>query len=249
MLLLCAAAVKQLFQKTGDFCSKLLLAVILAHCLMDFDLQYLTIWMCVLPLLGLNQGREYTLPLRNYPVRVLACILSLAVIWLGISDYLYFTQQSDLCLWMMPAHTLALEQKLIQTQDAEEAEHLADRIIRINPNVSIAHSAKANAAFSRGDVLEMIEEKEYAINTNPYFLEEYMDYFEKLDYILQLYYQQGDISSAAFCLEKLQQIPVMLEELKLRSSTLAWEIEHTPQVELPKAYLDRLEQWESLINQ
>lgn len=247
VFVLCLAAGKQIFSSQRPNQNRWLLIVILAHCMMDFDLQYLTIWMCLLPLLGLTQGKEYTLDLNKIPLRICACFISLFGLWFGLSDYLYFTQDIDRCLAVMPVHTLALEEKLQQTSDAAEIETIAEKIIQINPDVSIAHSAKANVAFTQGNVLEMMEEKERAIETNPYFLEEYVDYFEKLDYILQLYYRQGDLDSAVYCLKKMQNIPIMLEDLKERSSDIAWKIEHTPQVELPDIYLERLEQWEILV--
>lgn len=246
-LILCAAAIRQLVSKNGPWKKKLILAVILAHCMMDFDLQYLTIWMCLLTVLDLREGKRYEFAPRGIGIRAAVCISVFAGLWLGMGDLLYYAGGTDLCLSVTPFHTLALERKLTAVSDPDETDTLADRVLKINSDVSLAHSAKANVAFSKGNVLLMMEEKECAIQMDPYSLDEYLDYFEKLDYVLQLYLQQGDRTSAAYCLQKIQSIPRMLMELEERSSELAWKIEHTPQITLPEEYQTRLEQLELLM--
>ena len=167
-------------------------------------------------------------------------VLLIAAIWLGIADFQYSVHDIPGCLRTMPNHTLALIESLPEITDVELLEERADRIIQLDPYVSSAHSAKGNAAFGKGNILEMISEKEEAIRLAPYYLEGYLDYFDKLEEVMKRYEQMGDFASAETCREKILRIPDMLEQVKANTSPIAWKIQHTPELDLPPKYQYRL---------
>jgi hypothetical protein len=116
--------------------------------------------------------------------------------------------------------------------------------LKLDADCSIAHSAKANAALERGDVLAMIDEKEKAISCARYSIAEYTDYFDKLYAVYQVYMKSGDAASAEFCRQKLLAIPDMLSALEKETDKLAWKITDKPQFSLPEAETEVLRQLE-----
>lgn len=219
---------------------RLMLLAVLAHCMLDFDLQFGAFWMLLVCCLDLTQGKCHSLS-RVQLAGAVGVLLLLPSLWLGIGDWLYRQGKVDACLTVTPFHTNALASKLTTASDAAQVDALADKILANNPTHSLAHSAKANVALAKGDVLSMIQYKEDAIRYAPYTLDEYCDYFQKLYQVMNLYLQARDLNSAAFCRDKLLEIPEMMEAVARRTTPLAYRTGDDPSLVLPPEYLSILE--------
>lgn len=212
---------------------RLVLLFLLAHCMLDFDLEFSFFWLVLLSCLDFSSGKEWRPKKPALIPLVLVLTLSL---WLGTGDTLYRLGKTDLCLKVTPFHTQALTQELTQSSQAEEVDALADRILSLCPTHSVACSGKANAAFARGDMLSMMQHKEAAIAYAPYVNEEYLDYFRKVYTAMELYLRSGDQKSALYCRDKLLTIPAMMEETAQRTTPLAYRTGDDPTLTLPEEY-------------
>ena len=154
--------------------------------------------------------------------------------------------KTDLCLAMYPDYTGAWIDKLSAVRDVGEMDDTADRILRLNCSVSLAYSAKARAAYADGDLENMIVWKQEAIRLAKYDLDEYLDYFDMLSTGISLYESAGDKTSAAYCAQKLSEIPEGLSHLLEETDLLAWKIRDTPELSLPPAYQERLAEVERI---
>jgi|GEM_PF-133659 len=244
-ILLCAAVIRAICSKNSDAWQKMLLLTLAAHSMMEFDFQFLAMWLLVLPLLQLRGGRTIRLEKRRAgPALALGAAILALTIWLGAGDMFYMLGRGDLCLAVTPFHTEALTERLPSYTDPDDMDKAADNILKLDADCSIAHSAKANAALARGDVLAMIDEKEKAIACARYSLAEYTDYFDKLYAVYQIYMKSGDADSAEFCRQKLLAVPDMLSALEKDTDKLAWKITDKPQFSLPEAETEVLRQLE-----
>ena len=241
----CVALFISFFKKGTSHQNRLILLTVCAHAMMDFDLQFLSIWFVLVPAMDLWSGKAVSIKKTKAPLTLAAVSLLAVSIWLGTADFLYTIHNIPGCLRVMPNHTMALIETLPEITDVEELEERADQIIRLNPYAAVAHSAKGNAAFGKGDILKMMAEKEEAIRLAPYYLDGYLDYFDKLDEVMKRYEQMGDFASAEICREKILEIPDMLEQVKAKTSPIAWKIQHIPELELPKKYQNILKNLEN----
>lgn len=216
--------------------SRVLFLVVLGHCMMDFDLQFFPIWVVLLGSMDLDQGKEFILTVKKTPVIVLSTMAAAICLWLGTGDLLHHLGLTDAALAVTPFHTDALTIALTQSTDTEQTDRLADHILALNPTSSLAWSAKANTAFSQGQILEMIEYKEQAIACSRYSVEEYCDYIEKLYYAMQLYLQSGSNSSAQYCLGKILNVQDLLDAVTAQTDPLAYRTGDDPSMELPEEY-------------
>lgn len=239
--LLIVAILKAFFCRKIGYKNRILLIVILGHCMMDFDLQYLSIWFLLISLLNLHEGKPKRLKKGNAVVGILVGAMLVAVMWLSAGDFLYHFGQTDACLRITPFYTNALVQKLPNESDMEQLEILADKILALDGHISLAYSAKANVAYSRGDILAMVEAKQEAIAESRYTQEEYLDYFDKIYDVMQLYDQQGDEQSTEICKQLILQIEDMLEQVKQETDPLAWKLQHTPELDLPQEYINKMQ--------
>lgn len=219
---------------------KLLLLVVLAHCMLDFDLQFFAIWVILLTSLNFEEGRPWILRKKQPIVTAVGAFLIAICLWLGTGDLLYSVGATDLALAVTPFHTDALTVRLRNSNDAQELDNLADKILHLCPTNSLAYSAKANAALSRGQVQKMMEYKEQAIACAPYSLEEYCDYFEKLYTVMGMYLQAGDSSSAAYCAQTLLALPERMETVSQKTDPLAYLTGDDNSLILPEEYMQIL---------
>lgn len=238
--LLAFSLLRTMLSRKTDLTRRLVLLALTAHCMLDFDLQFPVFWVLLLSCMDLHGGKR--LSFRSFSVLSAgaACLLAVSL-WLGCGDWLYRQGQTEACLTLTPFHTEALSRHTSGCGDAEELDRLADRILKQNPTHSLACSAKANAAFSRGDIRSMIQWKEDAIRFSPYTLEEYLDYFEKLYTAMELYRKAGDPDSAAVCRSRLLQIPDKMTAVMARTHPLAWKTGDDPTLALPEDYLQLLQ--------
>ncbi len=237
-----AFLIRSFFRQKG-WPGRLLLAVTAAHCMFDFDLQFVCIWFILL--LVMDTGRGPALVFRNkLSVRIGGGLLIGFCLWLGTASYLYRSGRPEAAVKVYPGCTGAWITLLAQTEYVTEMEEIADEILSRNQSVSLAHSAKARAAYARGDFGAMIAYKEKAVSLARYELAEYLDYFHMLYVGFQMYLAGGDAESAAVCRERLLGIPGLLEEALERTDeldALAWKIRDKPELTLPAEYQEILD--------
>lgn len=142
----------------------------------------------------------------------------------------------------------ALSAALRTASSPDELDRIAGQILELNPEHSLAYSAKANAAFSRGEISEMIECKEQAIRCSPYSTAEYCDYFEKLYTAMQMYLQANDNTSAAHCARKLLIIPDMMDSVVQNTDPLAYRSGDDMSLILPEGHTLLLEDVLALVD-
>lgn len=241
-LLLAFCFLRAIFSKKTDYTKRALLLLVLGHCMLDFDLQYFTVWMLLLPMLDLHGGRELSLKKPRVPVLAVGAVLLAVCVWLGLGDWFMQMGYSQKSLAVTPFRTEALEEQLAGQADMEILDATAEKILSLCPSSSIAHSAKANVAYSKGDVLTMMEEKEQAIRYAKYTIEEYTDYLDKLFAVYQVYAQMGDTASAQYCAQKILAVPTLIQQVTENTSWLAENTRDDNSLELPAEYLQVIEQ-------
>ena len=239
-MLFCIALFQSFFRKGTELWKRLILFLVCAHAMMDFDLQFLSIWFILIPVMDLWRGNVIQLRWSELPFAAAAIVFSVWCGWMGVADYLYTIHNVPGCLQVAPSYTMALIDSLSDLKDVALLEQRADEILKLNSDVSVAHSAKGNAAYGKGDIVGMMAEKEEAIRLAPYYLEGYLDYFDKLEQVEQRYEQMGDIASAEACRKKMMEIPEMLDRVKKNTSPISWKIQHKPELELPIIYQNKL---------
>lgn len=235
-LLMCWAIIRSFFSRGTTLTQRLLLLTIIGHSMLDFDLEYLSMWLLLLPALEFHQPKPIQIRKGGKTAIAVGLVAVVACLWLAVSDGLYRNSQLDWCLKVTPFHSQAQIHRLTRITDAELLAQAADQLLELNPHCSVAYSAKANAASAMGDAGAMVEAKKKAISCARYHLNEYLDYFDKLHEVMVYYQSIGDMGSASVCMELLQEIPIMLEDVRASTSPLAEKLGDQPELVLPEAY-------------
>lgn len=234
------ALLRGLRSPQGGFCRRMLLAVLVLHCLLDFDTQFVSVAMLLFLVMGTEPAAVRPVKAPRIAAGALI-IVSLLSLWIGAASFFYYLRKPSVAVKIDPGYTAALVD-LLPSASEEEMGALADRILRLNQSVAIAHDAKARSDFSSGSFSGMSEHKQAAIWLAKYNLMEYLDYFDLLRYSHEIYLQQGDAESAQHCLELISQIPSELEDVKSHTSSLGLMILEQPELDIPDEYSDWLEE-------
>ena len=232
---------KSIFSHGTCMRNKLVLTVLLLHSLFDYDFQFLVMLLVLLLFLDIRSLREMKVtPSVKVFVSFIAVILILTAIPLGCSGFCYSRGMYRQALNWYPGNTMSEIMLLGEAGTAEELEDLANSILLRNHHVAGAYSARARAAFAKGDMEGFIRDKLTAINLAPYQYEEYLDYMDSLFLAMDQYLEAQDVGSAQMCLKRAEAVPVLLKENETKTSRLGWEIRDRPETKLPPEYLKLL---------
>lgn len=233
---------RSLRSRGGGFCRKMLLGVLLLHCLLDFDTQFISIALLLFLVLD-TEPQVRKLSAAGVRRRLFAGLLSvsgLLSVWLGAASFFFYLGNSSAALHLYPGYTAAMVDLLSGAPEADLSP-LADRILRQNQSVALAHDAKARSLFSAGSFSGMRQQKLEAIRLARYYKTEYLDYFDMLIYSYYIYQQNGDSASTDRCLALIQEIPAMLEAADSQTSHLGRMIDEQPDLTLPPPYISWME--------
>ena len=246
-VLMSAAVLRSVLTKRTDARNRLVLVMLILHSLFDYDFQFLVMGFVIILFLDIRGVKTYKVPALTGTVLGIAGAGSMAfAVFAGLSDLLYTSGSYAKAFAVYSGNTQAETVLLTQAETTEQMKEIADDLISRNEYISVAYSARARTAFSEGNVRGFIEDKLRAIELAPYQYDEYIDYLEILVYCENLYLENGNMEDAKICAEKAAEIPDMLDELREKTSFLAWRINDRPQVTLSRENLELIEEMEAL---
>ena len=230
----------EFFRRGAGLWRRLMIFAFAVHAMMDFDLEFLSLWLVLLCLMGLNRGRQRILA----PGQALVALSILIAfgLYLALGDTLYRLGDYQACLRLEPFHTQALVREMQQEDETERREQLADRVLRLNPYATAAWEEKARAAQSRGNVQAMMAASERVLEYSPYEIGGYQRYFDRLWACYQRYDRAGKRREREICRQALLELPQRLRRLRETSDPLAFRIQHKPECSLGPSYQMKLRQ-------
>lgn len=219
---------------------RLMTLALCAHAFMDFDLEFVAVFLLLAALLVSPAGKPARLSL---PAAAVPCAaLSALALWAGLSQGLFHFRLYDAAAAVFPANTQALTALAERGGTSEGAVRRAEAAIRLNPYIPQAYGVLAAAAYEQGDVEAMVLNKEKQIENAPYHIDFYDEYCQMLAICFGLYARQNDPAGMRYCKEKMLEIPAKLEALRERTDPLAYQIDDKPSFELQPASLACIEQ-------
>ena len=221
--------------KSDSSWQRLLLITFGAHAFVDFDFQFVAMYMIFMLLLPWENGTQFSLTVPK-AMSAAGILLSVVLLYVGIGNAAYYFGGQNLAEAFYPQNTLLKSERLKQAGSYDEMDDIADDILRCNEAVALAWDAKARASFVEGDVQKMMEYKQRAISLSKYNVEEYEDYLDMLFAAAQLYKEVGDKQSAEYCLQTASEIPELLKKVEGETDRIAWKLADRPELELSDEY-------------
>lgn len=244
------AIFKSIVSKASSERDKLVLIVIAAHSLFDYDFQFLIIGFITILFLKVSNVKEVSISALTKGISVITATGILIVSFkIGVADYFYLRGEPEKSIKYYKSMTMSQIELLQETDSVEKMNKIATNIIEHNTYVPVAYSAKAQVMFAQGNMEEYLKYKLNAIKLAPYQYDEYEDYLKTLAYAEGEYVNNGDRKSAESCVNRAKAIPDMLEKVREKTSWLGWKINDIPQVKLSYENLQLIEEMEKKINE
>lgn len=213
---------------------KLLPATILAHCLFDFDLQFVALFILLLLLLNPEKGSTVVVKKGLPGIRICAGILAAMGLYMAVALGLAFFEQRTVSDKLYPYNTANKLQMLETEKDLSRADALAEQILKQNSHCYGAYSICSQYAYSQGDFAKVIQYKNKALQLNPFDHTEYEEYCRMLINVISLYEKEKDENSVKICQQELVAVKELLESNRQRLSFLGKRIKDQPITQLPE---------------
>lgn len=249
---------KTLLCRKVSVTNKLVTAVIFIHSLLDFDYSYTVILAIILLIMedvrwkqapasksrkqkdwNFLSGKPLTVK-RGY-ILAQSGILMLFSAYMTVPLLAAYTEQPALAVTWYPWYTEEQLKLLSESEDVEEVDSLADRILSQNSTCALAYQAKAMAAYCRDDYEGVMKWQKEAIARDYFRYEVYLDYAYML-YDGMLCMEKENPVLSGKCREELGRIPEYLSEAEGKISRLGSMIDDQPQLSVDEAMEELLEE-------
>lgn len=244
--------IRSVCSKTVSKRNKLVILAICFHMLLDFDIQYMSIFFILVLMLNDKRNIHHTRKtLKKQPVMemfarkgrytavagsVFGGIGSVIYTVCFLSGILFFFGKWSAADAIYPWNSRAKEALMLESTEEETAEELADEILKLNPYSYAAYNIKAVVALSEGNYEEMLQNKRKAVEITRYNIAEYEDYVVLLSKAIAN--SPGDEMQY---IEELDRVTEMLKKTEAQTHPLAYEIQDKPQFTLGEEYQEYIE--------
>jgi len=229
VLFMAAAAVNLFFHKQNGIKEKLLIALILGHGLIDFDLAYLPVVFILVLLLPAERPVKLRVSGRRTIIPLAICSLTIAIsLWLGTASFLSYIGHDKSAATLYPVYTEAMEKTLVTESDPNQAALLADRILSRNYYVFDAYDAKARICADKGLWMDAVAMKREFLSISRLHGRDYDDLLMYIHFAIQQAADTGDTNTCRYLADLALGVPETLNELNDSLNPLAYRLKHQP---------------------
>ena len=223
---------KNIFGKGQSFENRLITAVMALHFLVDFDLEFTSMWFLLILNLNLNHGKEINIEegrRRNF-YKILAGIAAILGIYTGTAMIPRYWGNEKLSADLLPFYTEVQKEILIQETDYSQAEKLAEKILKQNAYVPEAYDVLAMQAYRKNDYIRMSEYKKESLKLQKYNTEAYERYLVLLSGAIEKANEKQDNTTVKKLMKCVLDIDRQRNKVKETTDELAYEIRDVPEL-------------------
>lgn len=231
--------------RTASQKKRLILGVLCAHCLVDFDLEFTSMWFVLILTLDLYRGREINLSVGGAGAfhKVLAGLSAAAGLYTGIAMAPWYLGAGGLTVSLLPFYTEAKREMLAVETDGVLAEQMAEELLRQNAYVPEACDVLAVRAYQKGDYLRMIDYKRRSLRLQKYDMEAYERYVALLAGAAARADAAGDTELLDELARAVAEVDAMRREVEEQTDRLAYQIRDLPDFTFAEEVEDYIRQF------
>ena len=241
--LLLWAVIRWLLKKHIALTDKIIVGAVCLHSLLDFDLQFISLFMLLALLL--DDAQAPWLEIKKLTgIRVAAGAAAVVCLYMGTALALAHWNARELSDTLYPFNTQNKIAMLEKAEELSQAQALADEILATNKHYYPPYSIKAKACYSIGDFAGVIRYKNEVFRLQRFAYPEYEEYCQMLINGIALYEKAGEFQSAQICKQELKAADQRLRDSANALSALGKKIKDQPVLQLPESirtYIDGLE--------
>lgn len=227
---------------------KQILLVIILHTFLDFDLQFMSIFLILVLTLNYTTGKKYVLNVNKTVVYFITTLVSMVYLYFAICTIFHYIGKSKLSLKLYPIYTEANENimyKYAEKKDFQKANKYAGKILETNTNCALAYNVKALYYASNQNWKLMLVNKQKSLELNKYDMENIEEYVLMLSMAVDYYANSDELEKVMEYIKLVVEVPKKIERIKNSTSSLAYKINDKPNFELSREvqeYINRMEE-------
>lgn len=235
-ILFLLAVISFFFKKTVTKSRKLIVGTFCLHTLFDFNLQFIAMFLLLVTLMDVDNEKVRIFKIKKW-MKSIPIVIFVLNIYMAVALLFAHYEQREIANAIYPYNTRNTLQMMEVESDLEEANRIADRIIKQNKTYFAPYSIKSKYAYLTGDFVEVIRNKNEVFLRYPFKYTEYKEYCVMLINGAALYERQGDKSSVDICNSEILAAYDKLMKNKTRLSKLGRRIEEQPTLEFSDSVL------------
>lgn len=234
MIIFSIVILKVLINKEKFDITKQILLTIVIHMLIDFDLQFLSIFLILIMTLNIYNGKKYIYDANKTITIISTSIVSIIYLYFAICTLLNYLNKSEIAIKMYPIYTEANESLMYEysEKDLEKANKIASEIIETNTNIALTYNVKSLYYMQNENWKLMIKNKQKSLEINKYDISNYEEYILMLSMAIDYYINKDDINNAMNCIKLVVEVPSKIEQVKSSTDHISYKINDIPDFEL-----------------
>lgn len=231
------------FDKKQTVINRLLLVLILGHSLIDIDLEYLFFIFMICTMIDFK-----TFEMKKSKIQTIICGISIATYAvLCFSSICFECENYKMAYTIIPFYTDALQEQLYSATREEEQLNLANKIYKLNRNVSGMYEAKSYEEQKNENYEKALEYEKKRLSLNKYTMANYVYYTEFLSNALQYYNTKEDKEKVMEFAKEICNIEILINQTLKNTNPLAYKTKHTPNLEMPTEMKNFIEQIKNVV--
>ena len=235
LVVLIIALIKNLFSKNKELSFRLILLTIALHMLIDFDLQFMIIFLILVMTLNLWDNKEYEYETNKIALISIDTLLIIIYLYFGIVTLLNYFEKDEIATKMYPIYTeanIAIANNYMQNEDINSAYKIALNIQKTNKELGMIYNIKAYYYYINKDWKSMVQNKKKYLEFNKYNLKEYDEYVLMLSEAIEYYAQNEEMEKAMEYIKQVAEVPSIIEHVKSSTSSISYNLKDIPTFEL-----------------
>lgn len=241
-LLIVVTFIMGFFDKKVKARDRVLMLIILGHSLIDFNMEFLAITLVLFMTLNFEKKQEVT-KLSNIKIAIYIC--GLIYVFFAFVTTLNNFEEYRLANRLFP-YSISLNKELEVADNTEERIEIAEKLYKknryfLNASIFLSQKEQYLENYEKAHEYEL-----WIVKNKKYTMLNYIKYVQFLEQAINYYYSNNDLSTMKKYVDKLCEVPDIIENVKATSDEFAYKIQHKPRLEMPeemKIYIREMEKY------
>lgn len=243
------AIVKSIIKSKNYDIQKQILLIIFLHILVDFDLQFMSIFFIVVMTLDIIKGQKIIINVNRYVNIAITIIVSILYLYFGICTFMQYLSKSNIAAKMYSSYTEANINNMcdISKNDLEKANKIANDILKTNKNVQMAYNVKALYYMEKQNWNLMLDNKEKSMELAKYDADNYNEYVLMLSGAIDFYAKNDDMENCIKYIKLVVEVPSKIEQITKLTSDIAYKLKDSQEVKLSENVQNYIKSMEGVL--
>ena len=237
LVILIIAIIKSLISKNKELSFNLILLTIVLHMLIDFDLQFMIIFLILVMTLNIWDNEEYEFEANKIALIIVESILITIYLYFGFVTVFHYFEKDEIATKMYPIYTesnITIANNYMQSEDINSANKIASNMQKTNKELGMIYNIKAYYYLINKNWNLMVQNKKKYLEVNKYNMKEYEDYVFCLSEAIEYYAQNDEMEKAMEYIKQVVEVPSIIEHVKSSTSSISYNLKDIPTFELSK---------------